>query len=105
MSNDPFATWGILELMGYRRLGGFIQEAQIAGASFLRIDIHRGEGVVTQFYAPGAVYALTPTDEETARAIAQQVSFEPVNPWQLRLALAQSVEEGWDGDDDQKPPF
>ena len=38
MSNNPFATWGILELMGYRRLGGFIQEAQIAGASFLRID-------------------------------------------------------------------
>ena len=47
---------------------------------------------MTQFYAPGAVYALTTTDEETARAIAQQVGFEPVNPWELRLALAQSVE-------------
>ena len=105
MSDDPFAIGGILELMGHRRLGGFIEEVQIAGASFLRIDIHGGEGVVTQFYAPGAVYALTPTDEETARAIAQQVGFEPVNPWDLRLALGQSVKEGWDGDDDQQLPF
>ena len=101
MSDDPFAVWGILELMGHRRLGGFIQEAQIAGASFLRIDIHRGEGVVTQFYAPGAVYALTPTDEAIARAVGQHVD-GPVHLWEARMLLVAGEESR---DDDNDPPF
>jgi hypothetical protein len=36
---EPFAQWVILELLGHRRLAGFLTEQQIAGASFLRIDV------------------------------------------------------------------
>jgi hypothetical protein len=86
-SESGFEGWAILELMGHRRLGGRISEATIAGGAFLRIDIpHPNEtGIFTasQFYAPGAVYAITPTTEEIACAIACGAP-DPVSRWDLR---------------------
>jgi hypothetical protein len=83
---DGFEGWAILELMGHRRLGGLISEATIAGAGFLRIDIphpqHLDAMAATQFVAPASVYAITPTTEEIARAIAQRAP-EPVSRWEL----------------------
>jgi hypothetical protein len=81
-----FEGWAILELMGHRRLGGLISEATIAGAGFLRIDIphpqHLDAMAATQFVAPASVYAITPTTEEIARAIASRAP-EPVSRWEL----------------------
>ncbi len=76
--------WAILELMGHRRLAGLVTEAQIAGAGFIRIDIPKPEGNVTQFYSGQSVYSLTPTTEEIARAVAKDIVDVPVNPWELR---------------------
>lgn len=83
-----FEGWAILELLGHRRLGGYLSEAVVAGASFLRIDIPQAEdrAAVTQFYSSGAVYAITPTTEEVATAAARYVRFQPVNRWQLEPA-------------------
>ena len=80
--------WAILELMGHRRLGGQVSEAMIAGASFIRIDVpgHGVDPVATQFYAPGAVYCITPTTEETARAVAITNRPAPVQRWELPAA-------------------
>jgi hypothetical protein len=76
--------WAILELMGHRRLGGRVSEATIAGGDFIRIDVpHPNEsGVFTaaQFYSPAAVYAITPTTEEVACAIARAVPGHPRSP-------------------------
>lgn len=82
---EPFAAWAILELMGHRRLGGFVREQEIAGAGFLRIDVP-GEGeeiVASQFYAPASVYCLTPTTEEIARVVAKGNRPAPVHRWEL----------------------
>lgn len=88
-----FEGWAILELMGHRRLGGRLSEATIAGAAFLRIDLPDPEDsertAATQFYAPGSVYAITPTTAEIACAIAADAP-EPVSRWELR-ALAASI--------------
>ena len=79
--------WAILELMGHRRLGGRVSEATIAGGAFIRIDIpHPNEAglfTATQLYSPAAVYAITPTTEEIACAIARGAP-EPVSRWDLR---------------------
>jgi hypothetical protein len=87
--------WAILELMGHRRLGGRVSEAIIAGGAFIRIDVpHPNEaGIFTasQFYSPSAVYAITPTTEVIACAIARGAP-EPVSRWDLR-ALTQQVGE------------
>jgi hypothetical protein len=98
-----FEGWVILELMGHRRLAGHISEAQIGGASFVRIDVPDGDGpenVATQFYSPSAVYCITPTTEAIARKVAVGSRPQPVTEWELRadrtLPAAQS-------DDDDLP--
>src|SRR5215216_3659060 len=89
--------WAILELMGHRRLGGRLSEATIAGGAFIRVDVpHPNEaGVFTasQFYSPAAVYAITPTTEEIACAIARGAP-EPVSRWDLRALTEQASESG-----------
>src|SRR4051794_11369882 len=98
--NGSFAQWAILELMGHRRLGGFVQEVQVAGAGFLRIDIPGdavGEVHSTQFYPPASVYCLTPVSEEAAKIVAQRSRPEPVTRWELpsprRLGADEDLDE------------
>lgn len=90
MSEAKFAEWVILELMGHRRLAGFLTEQEIGGASFLRLDIpgENGRQAATQLYSPQAVYCITPTTEELARAVAGENQPEPVHRWELRALKA-----------------
>lgn len=84
-----FEQWAVLELMGHRRLAGLLTEETIAGAAFLRIDIpsDNGDPSASQWYAPGAVYAITPCTEATARRIAKVITFAPpVSEWELPQA-------------------
>ena len=83
-NSEVFSGWSILELMGHRRLAGFVSEQEIAGAAFLRIDVPGDNGfTATQFYAPSAVYCITPTTEEIARRVAQRAQPAPVQRWEL----------------------
>lgn len=87
MDESKYEGWTILELMGHRRLGGFVREVQVAGAGFLRIDVPMENGPdLTQFYPPASVYAITPTTEEMARAVAKWNRPQPVNRWELPSA-------------------
>jgi len=82
----PFASWAILELMGHRRLAGYVTEQEIAGHGFIRLDVPKGpEGGLkaTQFYAPGAVYAITPCLQATALRMAALSDPAPVHEWEL----------------------
>ena len=93
MSDTPFETWAILELMGHRRLAGWLTEQEIGGSGFLRLDIPKTDKAAsaTQFYAPGSVYAITPCTEETARRTAAIVHVEPVSEWELPRLEAPAV--------------
>lgn len=95
MPEQTFAEWVILELLGHRRLAGWLTEAQIAGASFLRIDVP-SEPPATQYYAPGSVYAITPTTEEIARAVAGRGGPTPVQRWELPAPEPDDVADGRD---------
>lgn len=89
-TREDFESWCLLELMGHRKLAGFVREATIAGGSFLRIDVFPGQAAVatiTQFYPPGSVYALTPITEDLARRFASQAKPEPVAEWELPRRL------------------
>jgi len=106
---EVFEGWAILELMGHRRLAGYVQEQELAGAAFLRIDVPasvtgdplQDESEATQFYAPGAVYCLTPCSEELARELARSQRPRPVNEWDLPRRPALVPAPG-DGDDDEE---
>jgi hypothetical protein len=80
-----FEGWVILELMGHRRLAGYLSEATIGGTSFLRIDVPGNDGnVATQLYSGSAVYCITPTTEAIARTVAKGSEPAPVTRWELR---------------------
>jgi len=113
---EIFKCWCVLELMGHRRLAGYVREQEIAGHGFLRIDIpgSADHAPATQFYSPGSVYALTPTTEEIARAFARDARPEPVYPWEIagRLVAPAAVpatsqdradEDDEDDDRDEDP--
>lgn len=38
-SQPAFEGWAILELMGHRRLGGYVTEVELAGHGMLRLDV------------------------------------------------------------------
>ncbi len=77
------------ELMGHRRLAGYVKAQEIAGAGMLRIDVPGDDGpIATQFYSPAAVYCLTPTTETIARGVAKQSQPAPVQRWELPPAPA-----------------
>lgn len=40
-SKSIFEGWAVLELMGHRRLGGYLREVEMGGGKMLRIDIPR----------------------------------------------------------------
>ena len=117
-TEESFAGWAILELMGHRKLGGFVQEQEIAGQGFLRIDVFGPDEqpIATQLYSPSAVYCLTPTTEEIARLMGPRYRPAPVTAYDLRLpettarpAAAAPIEAGdiehWadEPDDDDLP--
>ena len=77
----------VIELMGHRRLAGYVSEAQMYGTTLLRIDVVQGEGsTATQFYGGASIYALTPTTEEMVERIAGSNRVEPVQRWELPSA-------------------
>lgn len=93
--------WAVLELLGHRKLAGYVQEATLAGGAFLRIDVclpadasHDGESfededgapllrIASQFYPPSSVYCLTPTTREMCLRMAQRYQPEPITRWEL----------------------
>ena len=97
---EPFECWAILEIMGHRRLAGYVQEVSIASGSFLRIDIYKSaennlasDAYTTQYYAASSIFALTPTTEATARQLSNAHNYQPMSPWEMRPTLPSRSEE------------
>jgi hypothetical protein len=91
-SGAGFEIWGIVEIMGHSIIAGKISEQTVAGAPLLRVDVPTvdgGQGYAipgyTKFYSPGAIYAITPTDEETCKNAAVGLRCRPIEVWKLNL--------------------
>lgn len=98
---ERFGQWGVLELMGHVRLGGYITEEPLFGTNMGRIDIPgENAAMTTQYFGGSSVYRLTPCTEEIARAIAKSVTPVPVYEWDLRRQLGLPAPSRRPGDDD-----
>ncbi len=88
---QSFESWCIVELMGHQRMAGFVTEATIGGGAMIRIDVPEcGElPAYTRYLAPGALYAINPCDEKTARAAAASFRPQPVNKWEIDRQVPQ----------------
>ena len=93
---DGFKSWAVLELMGHRKYAGLIEEVEIAGSAFFRIDVYEGdaeEPASTQFYSPNAVYCMTPCDESIARQFGELNKPRPVTHYELPAPAVESLDE------------
>jgi hypothetical protein len=123
MAETKFECWGIVEVMGHLTIAGQVSEQSIGGVNMLRIDVPAVNGMdgYTKFFGGGSIYAITPTDEETARSAAAGLRQRPIEVWKLNLpqlsppASAEEDEDDgqehlWEGENEQrafddKPPF
>ena len=98
---EKYAGWAILELMGHRRLAGYVSEQELAGVGFLRLDVPAldDQPPATQFYSAAAVYCLTPTTQEIAEAVARTDRPVPVQRWELPALPARASREENGGED------
>lgn len=80
-----FEQWCILDIMGHQRFAGLVTEQTLAGASFLRIDIPetKNQPAFTKLFSPSSVYAITPTTEELAKAMAASINNVPISIYDL----------------------
>src|SRR6185295_17411712 len=95
-----FEGFAILELMGHRRIAGYVSQVEQFGTAMLRIDIPGRERQTTQFYSGSSIYCLTPTTEDIATAIALKCQPEPVHQYELPAPRTSRGDAGMDDDDD-----
>lgn len=90
-------TWAIVELMGHKVMAGHVEEVEIAGQGFIRLDVPAVEGQqqFTKLLNPSAIYAVTPTDEPTAMRAAGALREKPIHHYALQAAaLTAGDDEG-----------
>lgn len=107
---DPFEGWAIVELMGHRRLAGYVTEEEHFGTAMLRLDVHGLDdaktAAVTQFYGGSSVYCVTPATEEIARGLGERLKPAPVQQYELPAAepvrrhVSDGVDDDWLEEDD-----
>jgi hypothetical protein len=106
MAAEVYEGWAVIELMGRRKLGGYVRDVELFGVPVIRVDVPEvgGGTAATQYYAPSALYALTPTTEEIARGLAERNRPEPVTVWELpapRPTPRPRAPLRYEGDDDE----
>lgn len=106
-TKEPFKCYGLLELFGHKRLAGELTEETIGGCHFIRIDVPEvgTTAAYTQYFTQGAIYAMTPMAEVTARKLANYLQATPVSAYELRdsptrAILPSPAPHGVDPDDD-----
>lgn len=90
MEESKFSGWGLVEIMGHQRIAGRLGERSIAGTHLLQVDIplsDEPEHFRTQFVGGGSIYALHPTDEKTARAMAKRLGTRPSYAYDIEQQL------------------
>ena len=102
MTDQAYQGWAIVELMGHRKTAGMVSEAELAGAKLLRVDTpgENGAFVATQYYGGAAIYCVTPSTEETVRALLARRPYSLPEP--VLLALPKPGDRGpvHDADED-----
>jgi len=100
-AQDKFEAWGLLELFGRQRLAGQLTEQTIGGVHFIRIDVPASDEVpgYTRLFTQGAIYGMTITSEEVARALAMNLRAKPVEAYEIPELRQRSLEYHHEDDD------
>jgi len=107
---ETFEQYAIVELFGRTVIAGKVTEQLIATQGFIRVDVPAVNGLegFTKFYGPGAIYAITPCDEDTCKSAVAGLQRKPIEVWKLNLPQlsigdTDDEDEGeWDIEDEEE---
>lgn len=93
MDQPKFDQWAIVEIMGHQKYAGRVTEQPIAGSAMVRVDIPATskQPAFTKLFGPSSVYALTPTTEEIATAIAAELGVAPITVYDLPESMREKL--------------
>jgi len=88
--------WAIVELMGRNVTAGLIQSIPIAGTEMLRVDVPSVDDFegYTKFYGGTAIYAITPTDEESAKHVINCIQPRAISEWTVPVRVDRQISVG-----------
>lgn len=86
--NNTFEAWALVELFGHTKIAGKVSEQQIAGSSFVRVDVPKTstQPEFTRTFNPSAVYAFNWCTEEMVNMYAERIDEKPVTVYDIREA-------------------
>ncbi len=98
-------VWAIVEIMGHKVRAGSISDAQLGGATLLRIQHpslpdHDGAGPLTELYSSSALFSVRPCARDTATRWAETHWCAPKESAMVQLTAAADVI-----DDDFEEPY
>jgi hypothetical protein len=89
-TDGKFEGWMFVEIMGHKRLAGYVTEEERFGIVMLRIDIPTGIDAekrfglfTTQYYHHSAIFCVTPILESDALELAKDLRPRPFSEFNL----------------------
>ena len=84
-STQDTEAWGIVSLMGHKRVAGRISEQTMGGAAFTRVDVPEipGTEAHTVLYGGAAIYSIEFTTQSIAESVARKLINQPVTIYDL----------------------
>lgn len=95
MNEEKFDLWCLVELFGHQKIAGKCSERNIAGTNMLQVDVPETskQHSFTKILSAGAIYAINPVTEETAKKIAEELQQSPISIWEVRAMFEKELEQ------------
>lgn len=83
---DKLELNAVVELFGHQKVAGVVTEQQVAGSSFVRVDIPETDTQpsFSRFFNPSAIYAINPVTEEVMFQMAKMIQNKPIESWDIK---------------------
>lgn len=98
VTQEEFAQWVIVELMGHVTYAGFAENKTVFGRQMIQLTVPAVEGersipAFTKFVSPDALYSVTPVDEEFARRMAKRLRKAPVESYEHNQVIKEMAKD------------
>jgi len=92
---DKFEQYAVVELFGHQVIAGLVSEQVIGGQGFVRVDVPAvdGQAAFTKFYGAGAIYAISPCDEQAVLEAVRRIRPRPIQMFVYERALPRPDED------------
>lgn len=94
-SPQTFEQWALVEIYGHQKYAGLVTEQTIGGCNFVRVDVPDTPRTkaFTKLFGQGAIFSITPIQEDVARSLAASYDQTPVNVYELPAEVQSAIRE------------